>query len=231
MEYVNPDNYTVELTPVLRNLASEGSLDTSVVNGVSLQRTLAMVETLDAQGHRKMVVGKRDGASFDDVVQNPVLVGWKTVVDTVWIYPVADLNSAIAAFQAGENPFVSVGDRMVFTDISHLYSFYGSVYEATAVSQPVGNVGYSLGVGTVLEDLGVTIHFDLESGLRVATWRLVRQITSQADVLVGGDSPDGTIGFLTIYSDWDEDGALDPVTLDVVALGFEYADKVLVEPV
>lgn len=231
MEYVNPDNFVVELTPVLRNLATEGSLDTSVVNGVSLQRTLGMVETLDAQGHRKMVVGRRDGASFDDVVQNPVLVGWKTVIDTVWIYPVDDLNSAISAFQAGENPLVQSGDRLIFTDIEHLYSFYSSVYEATAVSQPVGNVGYSLGVGTVLEDLGVTIHFDLESGLRVASWRLVRQITSQADVLVGGDSPDGTIGFLTIYSDWDEDGVQDPLDVTPAELGFTYGDPAFVVPV
>jgi hypothetical protein len=60
--------YTVNLTPALRNLGSEGSLDTAVVNGLSVQRSVNMVMTVDGSA-RKMVVKAADGASFDDAVQ------------------------------------------------------------------------------------------------------------------------------------------------------------------
>jgi hypothetical protein len=79
------------------------------------------------------------------------------------------------------------------------------MFNKTALSQPVGNIGYSLGVGTKLRDLGVTVYWNLNSGLNVVTWRLVEQLTNQDDLPSGGDSPNGTIGFVTIYADWDND--------------------------
>ncbi len=57
--------YRIKLTPTLINLASEGSLDTSVSNGVSIQRT-AYIEVYNA-GKRK-IVSKVDGTSFDDSI-------------------------------------------------------------------------------------------------------------------------------------------------------------------
>jgi len=61
-------SYTVNLTPALRNYTTEGGLDTSVLNGVSLQRTVNMVMTVD-RSDRKVVGNVVDGGSFDDVVQ------------------------------------------------------------------------------------------------------------------------------------------------------------------
>ena len=61
--------YTLNLTPALRNLATEGSLDTSVLAGVSLQRT-GYVETVDSTGGRK-VTEMNDGDSWTDVPQVP----------------------------------------------------------------------------------------------------------------------------------------------------------------
>ena len=61
--------YTLNLTPALRNLATEGSLDTSVLAGVSLQRT-GYVETVDSTGGRK-VTEMNDGDSWTDVPQDP----------------------------------------------------------------------------------------------------------------------------------------------------------------
>lgn len=58
-------SYTVKLTPDLVNLASEGSLDT-VVNGVSIQRTMDMV--LVSNSGYKMVSRLKDGDTFDDVI-------------------------------------------------------------------------------------------------------------------------------------------------------------------
>jgi hypothetical protein len=59
--------YSLKLTPDLVNPGSEGSLDTSLVNGVSIQRTANMLEVLDLNGNRK-VVSLKDGDTFDDVV-------------------------------------------------------------------------------------------------------------------------------------------------------------------
>jgi len=46
----------LELSPLLKNLASEGGLDTAILNGNSIQRTLNMV---DYDG--KKIVSKKDG--------------------------------------------------------------------------------------------------------------------------------------------------------------------------
>ena len=62
-------NYTINLTPALINLATEGSLDTSIVEGCSLQRT-AYLETVDSTGGRK-VLELVDCEEFDDVPQTP----------------------------------------------------------------------------------------------------------------------------------------------------------------
>ena len=58
-------DYRIKLTPNLINLASEGSLDTSVQNGVSIQRT-AYFEVYNS-GKRK-IVSKVDGSSFNDSI-------------------------------------------------------------------------------------------------------------------------------------------------------------------
>jgi len=62
-------NYTLKLTPTLVNLATEGSLDTSVVNGVSAQRTgyIEVVNTSDLQ--QRMVWEINDGVTFNDTFQ------------------------------------------------------------------------------------------------------------------------------------------------------------------
>jgi hypothetical protein len=58
-------SYTVKLTPDVRNLGTEGSLDV-VVNGKSLQRTMDMV--LVKNSGYKMVSRLKDGDTFDDVI-------------------------------------------------------------------------------------------------------------------------------------------------------------------
>ena len=59
-------SYTLKLTAQPINLASEGGLDSSVVSGVSKQRS-GYIETV-ASGARK-VSEIDDGATFTDVVQ------------------------------------------------------------------------------------------------------------------------------------------------------------------
>jgi hypothetical protein len=61
-------DYSLKLTPAVRNIDSEGSLDTSVVNGESIQRTVNILEVSDEAGNKKVIGVLRDGQSFDNVV-------------------------------------------------------------------------------------------------------------------------------------------------------------------
>lgn len=61
--------YTVDLSPALVNLASEGSLDTALDgNGNSLQRQYFGVHVVNS-GNRKIVGIVADGGTFTDTVQ------------------------------------------------------------------------------------------------------------------------------------------------------------------
>lgn len=59
-------SYTLSLTPALRNFATEGGLDTSILNGVSLQRT-GYIDVYN--GTDRKIVQVADGETFDDVMQ------------------------------------------------------------------------------------------------------------------------------------------------------------------
>jgi hypothetical protein len=101
-----------------------------------------------------------------------------------------------------------------------LISFYDEVYNKTAISQPVVNVGYSLGVGTVVRAYGDNrLYLKLNSGQTVVVWTLMTQITRQADLPSGGKSPDGTVGWGLIYCDWDLNGVLDPYNYTPPSVG------------
>lgn len=58
-------DYTMKVTPTLRHEGTEGGLDTSVVNGVSVQRT-GYIEVYNS-GKRK-IVSKVDGTVFNDTI-------------------------------------------------------------------------------------------------------------------------------------------------------------------
>jgi hypothetical protein len=61
----NMASYTVDLTPVVVTPVSEGSLDTSVVEGLSTQRTFN--DTLVVNGGDMKMVGRlADGATYDN---------------------------------------------------------------------------------------------------------------------------------------------------------------------
>lgn len=62
--------YTVDLTPDIVNQNSEGSLDTSVSNGLSAQRTKECVLVVNGSD-RKQLYRLADGESYDDVVEVP----------------------------------------------------------------------------------------------------------------------------------------------------------------
>lgn len=59
-------SYTIDLSPNMVNLASEGSLDTSLLNGNSIQRTV-YIEVYNSNDRK--IVAVNDGESFDDAMQ------------------------------------------------------------------------------------------------------------------------------------------------------------------
>lgn len=97
--------FTVDLTPDVRNEVSEGSLDTSVVNGLSIQRTKESVLVVNGSD-RKQLYRLADGETYDDTtfevvssdlpIGNPVFDAGTPVVgsNNVTIgHPTASLDS------------------------------------------------------------------------------------------------------------------------------------------
>jgi hypothetical protein len=124
---------------------------------------------------------------------------FRTVSNTVWLYPTADIQRGLAATTY---KYTFNGDVITCPDMTNLIGVYYDIWNQTIISQPNGtNPGFTLGVGTFLSDLGSEIRFALEGGAIVVLWRLVKQISPQTNppIAVPGDSLDGTIGYVTTF--------------------------------
>lgn len=90
-------SYTVKLTPDFRNQVSEGHLDTSVVDGHSIQRTEESLLVVNGSD-RKLLYRLADGETYDDTT-------FETVVPSVSAgHPTWDSGSPVVA-----SPNVTVG--------------------------------------------------------------------------------------------------------------------------
>ncbi len=77
-------NYEINLQPNLVNLGTEGSLDTSILNGKSIQRTVHGLDVVNGE-NRKIVGRLSDGDVFDNVVENACdLSGLKCEGGSLW---------------------------------------------------------------------------------------------------------------------------------------------------
>jgi len=122
-----------------------------------------------------------------------------TVGNTNWLYPIADVNTGLAK---SINTYKYDGDFITCPNLTTLIAVYNDIYNQTTVTQPVGNVGYSIGVGTLLEDMGKELRFRLTSGEIIVIWRLVKQLTPQSPatvILNPGNSPNLTVGYITTF--------------------------------
>lgn len=154
---------------------------------------------------------------------------WIVYQNTAWIYPQTDVDQAVENMNADillGPPQVEKGltyssvsftrednYTFVFPTLSDVINFYTEMYFQSAVSQPVGNAGYSLGVGTILQSRrGPNIVFKLVSGIEIVKMTLMTQITNQSDLPSGGNSPNGTVGWGSTYLDWNADGVADVAT-------------------
>lgn len=136
---------------------------------------------------------------------------FRTIVNTAWIYPKADIQKVLKQTAI---PYSFDGTVLITNTLDNLISLYGEIYNETAISQPVGNTGYSLGVGTQLRDMGREIVWQLPGGVIVIRWRLMQQLTPQLPQTVipaPGNSPPGTIGYGTTWIAYKNYPALDEV--------------------
>ena len=147
-----------------------------------------------------------------------VCLQYTTHTNSVWLYPETDVKNGLTGTTYS---YTQNGNDLVFEDLTSLVQTYLAIVNSSLLSQPIGNQGYSLGVGTKLRNRKTKLNFVLTTGEVIVRWVLVEQITSQSALPVGGDSPDGTVGYVTVYTIWNSVGELpDPyMDLDLVNEG------------
>ena len=149
----------------------------------------------------------------------PRLKYLRTVVDTTWLYPIADIEAALATTT---HEYTFDGTNIVCPDYDNLVGIYLDIIDRTGISQPTGNLGFSLGVGTMLEEMGEEIYLKV-GDMTWVHWRNVRQLTPQSLTYLAspGNSPAGTIGYVTVSTSFGRNNPA-PNTFDlalVVRLG------------
>jgi len=175
---------------------------------VNEQRERARQEYLQRMRLNERVFNPSAAASSPVVAGGYLSLTYKTIVDTAWIYPESDVEEAYNILESTIT-ITRSGNDYIFLTLVDLVTFYNAVFNRTAIDQPVGNLGYSLGVGTVLRGLRVELNLKLQSGITVVKWALMKQITNQLDLPSGGNSPVNTIGYGAVYLDWNLDGVAD----------------------
>ncbi len=144
-----------------------------------------------------------------------------TINNTCWIYPPADVEYALSTTTY---PYRRVDNRVICPTLDDFINVYTDIVLRTQETQPIGNAGYSLGVGTMLQDLGKEFYFELEGGRLITSWRLTKQLSPQTSPAVAtpGDSPPDTIGYVTIFNAYGADVRSVSINLDpmqVVRIG------------
>jgi len=135
----------------------------------------------------------------------------RTIINTVWLYPIADINAALATTNY---QYTFDGTNLVCPDYANLRGIYFDIFSKTALSNPGSNPGYTLGTGTMLEDMGQEIF--LKVGLQTwIHWRNVRQLTPQlvTNIPNPGDSPPDTIGYTVVWASYGQNNP-DPNIFD-----------------
>jgi hypothetical protein len=178
------------------------------------ERRAAEQARLEAEAARRREAARQDYLRslrmYEAVSQTPTssssaaggtpCVQYTTHTNTAYLYPQSDLDYALAGTT---HSFTRSGDDIVVADLATFIAIYLQVVDRTIQQQPIGNAGYSLGVGTKLRARRGARSLSWVIGDRVTvTWVLVTQVTSQPSLPVGGNSPDGTTGYVTTFTDF-----------------------------
>jgi hypothetical protein len=125
-----------------------------------------------------------------------------TFIDTVYLYPNADINTALANTTI---PYTFDGTNLVCQTTDDLVAIYLEIVYQTTVSNPASNAGYSVGKESFLQDFGKNLYFKLPDGFIFIQWRLVQLVTPQTKapnnvIPVPGDCPPDVVGYVTVYT-------------------------------
>jgi hypothetical protein len=125
---------------------------------------------------------------------------FRTVANTAWLYPESDIKTALANTTYS---YEYTEDSIICPNLTSLIGVYTDIFNQTAISQPIGNPGFTLGVGTLLKDMGRELQFLLTNGELIVKWRLVQQLTPQTNIIPDpGNSPNETIGYITVFNSY-----------------------------
>lgn len=134
---------------------------------------------------------------------NPRIKYLRTIVDTAWSYPSKYITSALLDTTI---PYSANGGTIVADSEADIDALIQYIYAKTDAAL---SGGFSIGVSSVLQDLGHKISFQISGGAVFAEFRLMRLIKQNG----GGNAPDGTIGYVSTFYARGGDGCLtcDPV--------------------
>ena len=128
--------------------------------------------------------------------QRPPRTGYMiTQSNTTYLYPIQYVEEVL---QTTTIPHRYDGVHIVCPNYETLKDLYYAIWLRTSIANPASNPGFSLGVGTLLQDYGREIYIQTEDNTFFIHWRNVKQLTNQTDLPVGGDSPNGIIGFIVV---------------------------------
>jgi len=132
--------------------------------------------------------------------QIPLNLGYyRTIINTTWLYPQSDVDIAL---RNTTYTYTFNGSTFICPDLSNAIGLLLDIFAQTEITQPIDNTGFSLGVGTLLQDFGQNIFFRLEDNTLITQWRLVKQLTPQQPynvIPVPGNSPPDTVGFVCVF--------------------------------
>ncbi len=135
---------------------------------------------------------------------------------TAYLYTDANVRDVLATTT---QPYTFDGTNIICPTMTAIKELCYAIWYKSKLSAPQppdpNAGGYTCNAGTLFDDLGKDLQFKLSSGVIVAKWRLVRQITPQVNppLLNPGLSPVGTVGYVTLYSSYGinpERGEIDP---------------------
>ena len=112
-------DFIVNLSPDVVNMATEGSMDTSLLNGKSLQRTLTGVMVVSG-ANRKMVGRLADGDQFNNIIDGVIQGGIHILINSKYVDYVENVEGSTSREPNNLMAFMdSVGiSYSTFTDIS-----------------------------------------------------------------------------------------------------------------
>lgn len=126
----------------------------------------------------------------------PELSYYRTIENTMWLYPPEDVEKALAATTY---KYTYDGTFITCPDIENLLGIYYEIFAQTVNSYPIDNGGYYVAAGSFFQNMGKTLYWQVPNGNTVIKWQLVKQLTPQTNENFPqpGNCPVDIVGYTT----------------------------------